>query len=198
MFSKFLSRCQKLCGDNSSEYSSKEAGFTYIEVVISMVIMTVGILGAMSALTFGVVYMQEAEKRTQAKEIANSTIETIFAVRDFQTTASGLTINSWDSIQNTTTSTNGIFLSDWNPVRQSSGADGIYGTADAACAADANCSASPVIDGFERKIDITDMVENNSPVIRKRRLDVTIRFRVNNSNYRTEQVSTIIANLPFN
>ena len=176
---------------------ASESGFTYIEVIISMIVMTVGILGAMSALTYSLLYMQESEKRTQAKQIADSTLETIFAVRDIRTVGA-LSIDSWNSIQNKASGNDGIFLPDWTPVRQSSGDDGIYGTDDDACAGDGSCSTSPIIQGYERKIEISDIVENGSPVIRKRRIDVTIRYRVNNSNFRTEKVSTIISKLPFN
>lgn len=186
-------------GDKSNRQSS-EAGFTYIEVIISMVILTVGILGAMEALTYSLVYMQEAEKRTQAKELAYTTLETIYAVRDIQpgTAPGGLSLEGWDLIENKTPTNQGIFLADWTPVRQSPGNDGVYGTADDACEAGGGCSTSAIVDGYERKIEITNIVENGSPVIRKRRIDVTIRYTVNNSNFRTETVSTIIANLPFN
>lgn len=175
---------------------SGENGFTYVEVIISMVIMTVGILGAMSALTYSLVYMQIAERRTQAKQIAGATLETIFAVRDIQS-ADGIGIDGWDFIQNKATGNNGIFLTGWTPVRQSSGTDGIYGTADDACDVGQTCSTSPVIVGYERQIEIKDIIENGSSIVLKRRINVTVRYRVNGSNYYNETVSTIIANLPF-
>jgi prepilin-type N-terminal cleavage/methylation domain-containing protein len=179
-----------------SKRHAGQKGFTYVEVIISMVILTVGILGAMSALTYSLIYMQIAEKRTQAKQIAGATLETIFAVRDIQST-DGIGIDGWDYVQNKVGNNNGIFLTGWTPVRQSSGTDGIYGTADDACDVGQNCSTSAVINGYERQIEIKDIIENGSSVILKRRINVTVRYRVNGNNYYTETVSTIIANLPF-
>ena len=44
-------------------YSSNEKGFSYIEVMIALVILMVGLLGMLSALTANLLRSYEAEKR---------------------------------------------------------------------------------------------------------------------------------------
>ncbi len=178
----------------------KEKGFSYIETIISLVIISIGMLGAISALTWGIFYIQEAEKVTRAKELANSTIESIFAVRDLSVvtsnSASNTTLNTgWNSIMNKSGTNTGIFVSGAFPVRESPGADGIYGTADDSCAAGNSCSNNPEVKGYTRLINITDIVENS--VVRKRRIDVTISY-FSGTIRRTQVISTIITNLPSN
>lgn len=175
-----------------------EAGFSYIETMTAIVIMTIGILGALSALSYGVMAIGESEQRTKAKEIAGSTMESIFAVRDMVEVGA---IPSWDKIAINAGSGPGIFLNGWNPVRENPGADGIYGTADDACAPTGNCNVgnytntSQVVKNVQRKIEIQDIVEHN--VVKKRRLTVRVRYMVGNL-YREINISTIIANMPFN
>lgn len=177
--------------------NDKEAGFSYIETIISMVILVVGILGALCAMTFGIVSVQDAEKKTKAKEIAASTVESIFAVRDMKEAGS---IHSWDTLQTKTPTNNGIFLDDWTPVRENPGADGVYGTADDACSSFGDCVSgdtmnnSPILKDFERKIEIKDINENGA--VRKRLVEVTVRYYVENLA-RDEKVSSIVANMPF-
>lgn len=174
--------------------NNQQSGFSYIETIISLVIVTVGLLSALSALTWGFVYLQEAEKKTKAKQIATSVIESIFAARDI-TSSGGISISSWDSIQIKTSTNTGIFADGWFPARSESGADGIYGTTDDSCATGNSCNSNAEIQGYSRKIEITDIVQNN--VVRKRRLDVRVQYYIGKLT-RQEVISTIIADLPFN
>lgn len=179
----------------------KESGFSLIETVIALVILMVGILGTISALSFSIFSVQDSEKRSMSKEIARSTMETIFSTRDllaFDDAAGGATYN-WASIQVLNGANGGIFLDGWKPVRESPGEDGIFGTADDACAAGTSCvvngttNSSAVVSGYERKIEIFDITENG--VTRKRRITVRVRYFVG-SLLREETESTIMANLP--
>lgn len=178
--------------------SQEEAGFSYIETMIAIIVLTVGILGSLSALSYGVMSVSESEKRTKAKEIAGSTMETIFAVRDMVEDGA---ITSWEKIGVTAGAGPGIFLDGWTTIRENPGQDGIYGTADDACAPTGNCvvgayiNTSDVVRNFQRKVEIVDIVENS--VVKKRRLTVRVRYAVG-SLYREENLSTIIANMPFN
>ncbi len=181
--------------------NKNDSGFSLIETIAALVILMIGILSTISALSFGILSMQESEKRTMSKEVARSTMETIFSIRDmlaFDPKKVG-TIYSWGAIQVKNGSNTGIFLDGWNPVRESPGTDGIYGTADDACAAVAPCvvgttvNNSAVMDGYERKIEIYDITENG--VVRKRRITVRIRYFVGKLQ-REETQSTIVADLP--
>lgn len=172
-----------------------EGGFSYIETVISMVILIVGLLGVLSAMTYAVLYAREAERKTQAKELAGSFVENVFAIRDIQSQG-GLAIKGWNAVQIQQNNNGGIFINGWFPIREGPGADGIYGTSDDSCAAGGNCTGVPIVPGFERDIDISDITENG--VVRKRRIDVKIRYSTVGNTPRMETVSTIIANLPIN
>lgn len=181
----------------------KNKGFSLIEVLIAMVILLVGILATLSALSFGILSMESSEKRSISKEAARSTMETVFSMRDllaFDAQVGGTTYN-WDAIQIKNGNNGGIFLDGWRPIRESPGADGIFGTDDDSCAAGASCGSganvnnSAVTPGYERKIEISDITENG--VVRKRIMTVRIKYFV--GQLLTEEVeSTILANYPLN
>jgi Tfp pilus assembly protein PilV len=180
----------------------KESGFSLIETIMALVVLLVGILSTMQAISYGILSMQESEKRALGKEAARSTMETIFSIRDLQAfdPQTGEPYN-WNAIQVSNGSNGGVFLDGWNPIRENPGDDGIFGTADDACAAANPCvvntytNTSAVVTGFERKIEIYDITENN--VVRKRRITVRVRYFVGQLR-REEAESTIVANLPVN
>ncbi|MEK7723050.1 MAG: prepilin-type N-terminal cleavage/methylation domain-containing protein, partial [Acidobacteriota bacterium] len=94
---------------------NSEQGFTYIEVMCAVVILMVGILAQLSAISLSILRQRESEKQTAARQLANSTLESIFAARDLGNTGG---ITSFATINNTATATpQGIFLAGWNPVR---------------------------------------------------------------------------------
>jgi prepilin-type N-terminal cleavage/methylation domain-containing protein len=177
-----------------------ESGFSLIETIIALVILLIGILGTMQAISFGILSMQESEKRALSKEAARSTMETIFSIRDLQAfdPQTGEPYN-WNAIQVSSGGNGGIFLSGWNPIRENPGDDGIFGTADDACVSTGNCvvgtytNTSAVVQGFERKVEIFDITENG--VVRKRQITVRVRYFVGQLQ-REEAESTIVANLP--
>lgn len=101
-----------------------EQGFTLVEVMISMVILTIGLLAMLSVFGIAMAATQTAQENGTAKQLANEAIESILTARE--------TANvTWTQIQNT--GAGGIFLAGFNPVN-CPGVDGIIGTADdAAC-----------------------------------------------------------------
>ncbi|HEY0461025.1 MAG TPA: hypothetical protein VGC97_17950 [Pyrinomonadaceae bacterium] len=186
---------------------SREHGFSYIDVMIALVILMVGILASAAALTANLVRSFETEKQVMAKQIALSTIESIFSARDIARPGA---VSGWNSIGNTGSNPDssgtpqGVFLTDFRPIRADMGWDGVAGTADDACAAGAAClvtghpaNASEVVTGFDRKIVITDLQDSERPSpphpISRRRIDVTVRYFVNQLR-REQTVSTIITN----
>jgi hypothetical protein len=186
---------------------SNERGFSYIDVMIALVILMVGILASTAALTANLVRSYETEKQVIAKQIALSTIESIFSARDIARTGA---VSGWSSIGNVGSNPDqngnyqGIFLTDFRPIREDLGWDGVAGTVDDACGAGSACqvsgrpdNTSEVVKGFERKIVITDLQDSERPspphAISRRRIDVTVRYFVNQLQ-REQTVSTIIAN----
>jgi type II secretory pathway pseudopilin PulG len=186
---------------------TNERGFSYIDVMIALVILMVGILASVAALTANLVRSYETEKQVIAKQIALSTIESIFSARDIARTGA---VSGWSSIGNVGSNPDqnsvpqGIFLTDFRPIREDLGWDGVAGTVDDACPAGSACqvsgrpdNTSDVVKGFERKIVITDLQDSERPSpphpISRRRIDVTVRYFVNQLQ-REQTVSTIIAN----
>lgn len=178
---------------------NNQKGFTYIDVMCGMVILLIGIAAQVSALSYSILRQRESEQKNIARQIASSTLESIFAARDLGG-ASG--INNWDAINTSDISSSGIFVPGWNPVRQSAGKDGIQGTKDDACPAADACQSnnytnnSAILPGFERQIIITDIPETNSSLVKKRRLEIKLRYFVGQAR-REEMLATAIADLPF-
>lgn len=181
--------------------NKNEQGFSLGETICAILIMTIGILAVLAAMSYAIRAVQESEYVTFSKENARSTMETVFSVRDlqlFDTNGAESTYN-WDTILVKNADNAGIFLDGWTPIRESPGLDGIFGTADDACPADENCTVgdyindSPVVDGYQRKIEITDIVQNGT--VRKRYIVVRIRYRFG-SLEREVVESSIMANLP--
>jgi hypothetical protein len=172
--------------------------------MIAIVIMLVGVLALVGALAANVVRSLESEKRTIGKQLALSTIESIIAAKDIERPG---VIDGWDSIRNIQSSLpagqiNGIFVTGFTPIRTEEGWDGVYGTVDDACLGSDPCvvtgrptNSSPLIQGFQRQIVITDIADPERPSppnpITRRRVDVTIKYFVNQAT-RTVTESTIL------
>lgn len=186
--------------------NSNEKGFSYIDVMIAIVIMMVGVLAMVGALTANLMRSYEGERRIVAKQMALSTLESIIAAKEID--RPGI-LDGWDSIKNTVTSPpagtiNGVFLTGWCPVREEMGYDGVAGTIDDACPGSGSCivsgrptNTSPLIAGYERQITITDVADAERPTppnpITRRRVEVSVRFYVNRSP-RIETAATIVTN----
>ena len=176
-----------------------QKGASLIEVLIAIVILTIGILAQLSTLTYSIVRVRENEKRNVARQIASSAIESIFAARDLGS-VNGL--NNWESVNLTTSSPDGKFVPGWHLTREDPGVDGIHGTADDACFDFLICTvggysnSSEVDPDFERQIVITDISEAGYSKTRKRKIEVSVRYFVGQIQ-RQETLSTVIADLPF-
>jgi type II secretory pathway pseudopilin PulG len=176
-----------------------QKGFTYIEVLCAMVILMIGILAQLSALSLNMLRQKEADQQNMARQIAGSTLESIFAARDLGKSNG---ISSWEKINNNNVNSNGIFVAGWNPVRQNAGKDGIQGTIDDACPANTTCQSagytntSAIIPGYQRQIVITDIEETGSSTAKKRRLEIKMRYFVGQLQ-REQSMATVIADLPF-
>ena len=59
-----------------------EAGFSYIDVMCAVVILLVGILALMSAITGAVFQSKAQQQQLAAKQVGNSTIESVMSVKE--------------------------------------------------------------------------------------------------------------------
>jgi hypothetical protein len=164
---------------------AREGGFSYIDVMIAVTILLVGVLTFGAALTAAVVRTQESEEQLQAKQICTSTLESIFSARELQSATFG-----WDAIGGVSASP-GAFLEGPQPVYEEPGADGIVGTADD------SVGGTPV-PGFEREIVITRRLDTDFTPPRDNLKEVTVRvtYAVGGGR-RVEEISTWIANYQF-
>lgn len=173
-----------------------EAGFSLVEAVVSIGVLTVGVLGLAQVFTLGMFHMATSSSNLVAREKAREAIESVHTARDTRTL-------TWDSITNVAPSAcvgpqvgdaGGIFLNGFQPLRQA-GVDGLVSTADDA-AADIEASPGPdnvfgnaddtPLVGFERQIEICTI----NPQLKEIR--VAIRYAVG-PQQRTYRITTYVS-----
>lgn len=98
-------------------------GFTLIETLIALGILTTGILTLAALLGFGLSRLSGGANLVRAREKAAEAIEGVFMARDTR-------VISWNQIRNVSSAgINGIFLDGPQPLR-TAGPDGIVNTRD--------------------------------------------------------------------
>ena len=115
---------------NSRARKEVQGGFTLVEVMISMVVLTVGMVSLLGVFGLAMASTQTSEQDMIAKQLANEAYESIETARNTSQI-------DWDDIQNVGSTscpisgaaTCGIFLTGAQQI-YNAGADGIYGTAD--------------------------------------------------------------------
>lgn len=167
-----------------------QSGFTLIEAMIALLILSGGLLALASALAQGLLLSSGSHYHQWAKEKASEAMESVFTARDARK------IPSWNSIQNAGSSASGIFLDGPQPIRQA-GEDGLVNTND-----DGNLESLPGKDGipgtaddeiftadrFSREIEIQNIRSN------LRQIRIIIRYAVGNVQ-RQYQLTSFIS--PF-
>lgn len=175
----------------------RQRGFTLVETMISMAILTIGSIGLLGVFGIAVKATQTSQQDMIARQLASEAIESIYTARNSSEI-------SWAQIQNV--SNGGIFLNGFNSIK-CAGADGVIGTADdASCvtASGATCpnggirclnepgpdgvmgTADDVIQslsGYTRQILITPLLDGNgNPVQTLNQISVTIQYTTPNSS----------------
>jgi len=102
-----------------------QAGFTLIETMIALIVLTVGVLGLAAMLGTGLAYMQTSQYDYIAQQKAAEAVESVFEARDIGQATWSTICNAGD----VGVCSSGIFLAGANPLC-GAGADGIIGTAD--------------------------------------------------------------------
>ena len=174
-----------------------ESGFSYIDVMIALVILMVGILALLSGISGSMLQSKGHEQQLLAKQVATSTMESIMAVKETDPTRLG-----WSAIGNVGTNPDpvtgvnqGIFLVGQQQVMTDAGPDEVIGTFD---------DNGTVVPQLQRRIVITDVCDPDrpSPVICSpagdtpvliRAITVTITYNVG-ALQRQEQLATVLTN----
>jgi type II secretory pathway pseudopilin PulG len=95
-------------------------GFTLIEALVAMGVLTVGLLGLAQAFYLGMRHMSTSSANLIAREKAREAVESVHTARDTRTI-------TWGQIKNV--SNGGVFLDGVQPLN-AAGADGLVNTAD--------------------------------------------------------------------
>ena len=177
------------------EPSKIEKGFSLVEVITAMLILTVGIASMLTLFGTAIGYMQSAQEDLICKQKARDAMESIYTARE----SSQLT---FDNIQNTSTSP-GVFLTGYRNLTIS-GSDGLVGTTDDGAIENIVLPGNDGILGtsdditmylvnYKRLINITPVVIGgvNSGDIRQ--LQVTVQFNDSKGRVRSYSVTSLIS-----
>lgn len=174
--------------------NKSEAGFSYIDVMVAIVILLVGILALVSAITAAIFQTKGQEQMLLAKQIATSTMESIMSVKETDAARMG-----WNKVGNVCVTApcpvpEGIFLNGFQPVEADAGADEVLGTAD---------DTGAVLTGFTRQIIIRDECDQDRPSyncnpagnmpVRVRSIEISVGYYVG-SIQRQERLTTVLTN----
>ncbi len=101
--------------------TSDDAGFTLIETIVALFVLTVGLLGLAQAFYVGLAHLSTSSANLIAREKAREAVESVHTARDTRTI-------TWNEIRNV--SGGGRFLDGAQPLNVA-GNDGLVNTGDA-------------------------------------------------------------------
>lgn len=176
-----------------AQQRSGQEGFSYIDTMIALVILMIGILGYMAALSAGVIMTRGQQTQLTARHIAATTLESIMSAKETDPLRLGwLAVGNVGSNPDASGTNRGVFVVGNHQVRSGAGPDEVMGTADD--------NGDPVA-GFTRTITITDICDPDRPSyncptpddwpVKMRKVVVEINYFAN-SLEKTERVVTIL------
>jgi type II secretory pathway pseudopilin PulG len=177
---------------------TRQAGFALMEVLFTIVVLTVGLCGMLAMFTVALASTNSTQEDLHAKQEAAETLESIFTARN----TSQIT---WNDIQNVA---NGGKFMDGPQRILDPGPDGLAGTADdlnanAYCPGPSQCLIQPGPDGilgtaddvlvpmnnYQRTITIADVLDPSGaldPTLRQITVTIqytTTQFKATNKTY---------------
>jgi type II secretory pathway pseudopilin PulG len=188
---------------------ARHAGFTLIETMISIVVLTVGILGLAAMLASALAYMDLSQDDYIAQQKAAEAVESVFTARDIGQT-------TWDTICNVGSGVcpSGIFLIGALPMCDP-GPDGIIDTADDFNGSGCNIAADAIIvpgttgavnvnagggerlalSNFTRTVTITSVLApGGATMANLRQISVTVTYTNGRFKNRSYTLNTYISN----
>jgi prepilin-type N-terminal cleavage/methylation domain-containing protein len=167
-------------GGNSRVRRRAERGFSLLEVVISMAVLTVGLVSLLGVFGLAMASTQTSQQDMIAKQLANEALESIVTARNTSQV-------SWAQVQNI--ANGGIFLNGANPICLA-GADGIVGTADDAAAGEQTLTepgpdgifgtaddVSIPLTGYQRTILISPVYDSQGNLVTTLRgVNITVQY----------------------
>jgi type II secretory pathway pseudopilin PulG len=170
----------------------KQSGFSLVEAVISIAVVTIGLIGVLASFAAALASTGAVQASTIARQKATETLESIYTER--QTAQL-----SYDKIQNISAGGPGIFVGGMVPLTDP-GPDGLDGTIDDVAAApitvpgytgsqtgSAPSSQQISLTGYERQITITDVNAN------LRQVTVTVQYPTSQGTAGTYIIHALIS-----
>ena len=156
-----------------------EGGFSLVEAVIAIFILTIGLIGTAAALTYALEFGSISRNVSTAKSVVVASIEEIETLRnsrrlDFKQIANVGAVNNTGA----TNPFNG-FSTGFKPISLDPGADGVFGTDDDLInsgtdgvfgTADDFEDETRIRSGFERQITITNLSDS------LRKVEITVHY----------------------
>jgi prepilin-type N-terminal cleavage/methylation domain-containing protein len=163
---------------NLKRTRSSEGGFSLLEMVVAMVVLTVGLLGVASAISYALMASNRGRGVTNSKMLVVSALEQMETLRN-----TGQLNFAEISNSQVAGSTFQGFPSDFRDVSTVPGNDGVFGTAD-------DLSTAPGPDGnYGTSDDVKDMTRARPGVTRQilitelnpllKKIQVTLRYGPN-------------------
>ena len=164
----------------NSRVRQAERGFSLLEVVISMAVLTVGLVSLLGVFGLAMASTQTSQQDMIAKQLANEALESIVTARNTSQV-------TWAQVQNV--ANGGIFLDGTTSIYLP-GADGIVGTTDDAVAGEQTLTepgpdgifgtADDVqipLTGYQRTILISQVLDSSGNVVPTLRgVNITMQY----------------------
>ena len=157
----------------------QEAGFSLLEMVIAMSLMSVGLLAVAAAISFALASSTTSRNVSESKQIITQTMEQIESLRNTRQLRFEQIANT-GSVDNSNSETNFAgFSTGFVAVASNPGSDGVYGTPDDPAetqTTNSNSRDNPNRrrDSFKRRITISSI----NPLLKK--IEVTTRYNMMN------------------
>jgi prepilin-type N-terminal cleavage/methylation domain-containing protein len=172
------------CGSPGKRRRQSENGFSLFEMVVAMFILSIGLLGVASAISYALLASNRGRGVTNSKMLVVSVLEQMETMRD----TGQLHFNEISNGQVTGSNFTG-FPATFQPVSTIPGPDGVFGTGDdlldpgpGGVYGDGNDFTNPALarPGVTRQILITTLPDNDY----LKKIQVTLRYSVNGNESR--------------
>ncbi|MGD0791796.1 MAG: prepilin-type N-terminal cleavage/methylation domain-containing protein [Terriglobales bacterium] len=173
---------------NTRSRKQGEGGFSLLEVMISMVILTVGLVSLLGVFGLAMAATQSSQEDMIAKQLANEAYESIVTARNSSQLSWSQILNASSCGSGVNPSSGGIFLSGTTALYKA-GADGIIGTCDDMVAGeqtleepgpDGNYGSTDDVmlplTGYQRTITILPVTAGGVPVASIRSVTITVQY----------------------
>jgi Prokaryotic N-terminal methylation motif len=176
------------------KHSARDSGFTLLEAMISIFVLTFGVLSLAAVYAQGIFFASLSQYDYVAEKKAEQAVEAIFTARDIKQL-------TWSSIQNV--SSNGVFLNGAQPILVP-GTDGLVGTATDSGSAHEFITIGPGPDGIlgtadDQVIDLNPWMTRTIAIsavngeTNLRMITVTVNYQVGKMNRSYTLISYISA-----